>query len=362
MELLNENKSLRDSQLCLSYLGAFDDEITDKLIGISEYYLKSGSELSKLSNKVSFLIAECFQNIVRHAETKENIVAAGESTSDFFQINVFDNKTVLTSSNLVDNTLVADLERKIIQVNSLDADGLKKLHNNILNSTGFSNKGGAGLGLIEMARKSGLPLKYSFKKTGGNFSRFFLLLEISVNKNLSNGNACINEIEDFYNTLYKDGVIMLFKGDLSKDTIIPLMEMVQNNFSDSKEVFNKKNRSIITLIEALQNVSRHGKAINGAKEGIFILSKSEDSYMISVGNPIEKENRLALEDNLSEIKSMGTERLKEYSKQKLIESQVSTAECGMGLLKIARNSSGNFQYSFTELPNDSLFFTLKVNV
>ena len=55
MKLLND--SLINDKICLSYLGSFDDEITDKLIGISEYYLENRSELGKLSNKVSFLIA-----------------------------------------------------------------------------------------------------------------------------------------------------------------------------------------------------------------------------------------------------------------------------------------------------------------
>lgn len=360
MDLSTESEGLRDSRLCLSYLGSFDDEITDKLIGISEYYLKSESEHSKLRNKVSFLIAECFQNIVRHSEIKEDIRVAGEKASDFFQINVLDDRTILTASNLVDDKIRPDLETKIRQVNSLGSDGLKKLYSAILNNQGFSSKGGAGLGLIEMARKSGFPLKYSFREIGFGYSRFFLLLEVSGHKNATEKGVNISEVERFYDRLSDEEVIMLFKGDLSNDTIVPLVEMAQNNFSHAQEVSNKKKRSIITLIEALQNVTKHGKTIKGTKEGVFILNRFKNSYEVSVGNLIGRENQCALEDNLSYIKSMDAPKLKEHTKQKLMDSQVSAKECGMGLLKIAKNSSGNFQYKFIEAGDDNIFFTLKI--
>src|SRR6188474_2724488 len=93
--------SLNDHKICLAYLGSFDDTITDKLIGISEFYLENRSELGKLKNKVSFLIAECFQNVVRHGEAKQ------VGRSDFFQVSILSDRTILASCNLVAEHYVA---------------------------------------------------------------------------------------------------------------------------------------------------------------------------------------------------------------------------------------------------------------
>ncbi len=47
------------------------------------------------------------------------------------------------------------------QINNLDKDGLKDLYKEIIKNTTISEKGGAGLGFVDMARKSGQPLEYS---------------------------------------------------------------------------------------------------------------------------------------------------------------------------------------------------------
>jgi hypothetical protein len=172
------NNQIKDNKICLSYLGTFNDEITDKLIGISEFYLENKTELGKIKNKVSFLIAECFQNIVRHGVISNDVKITIPNHSDFFQINILGDRVILSSCNLINNNYVKPLEQKVLQVNSLNSDELKKLYNEVLQGGEFSDKGGAGLGLIEMARKSGLPLKYSFKNLNDEKSQFFLFLEI----------------------------------------------------------------------------------------------------------------------------------------------------------------------------------------
>jgi hypothetical protein len=355
------NETLKDSKICLSYLGSFDDDVTDKLIGISEYYLENSSELSKIKNKVSFLIAECFQNIVRHKEPQKPIQNLPEQHSDFFQLNVLDDRTVLTSCNLISNEHVAVLENKLIQVNSLDADGLKKLYNDVMQS-GFSEKGGAGLGLIEMARKSGLPLKYLFKDAGAGFQRFFLSLEIINKKDNAVEKIKMSEVEQMYNFLSSNKVLMLYKGDLSKDVIIPLVEMVQTNFSDSGNISGKEKRGVITLIESLQNISKHGKVNNGAKDGIFTLVRSNDTYTIEVGNLIEQNKRANFENTLSNLKKLNLEEVKNLYKKKLLDPEITKeGNCGLGLLEIAKNSGGNFDFDFAP-SNEDVFYSIKITV
>lgn len=354
-------EGLKEEKICLSYLGSFNDEITDKLIGLSENYLENANQLSKLKNKVSFLIAECFQNVVRHGGAKEDEKIVVANHKDFFQINVFDDRVVLSSSNLIGKTYIADLKKKIMQVNSLNSDELKILYNEVLNNEGFSSKGGAGLGLIDMARKSGLPLKNHFNSLNDIYSEFFLGLEIINTKEMSTPKISISSITEFYKKLVDKDVLILYKGDFSKESISSLIEMLQNNFVEAENISSKKIKSIITLIEALQNVSKHSKVINGAKEGIFSISDSEDGFIIECGNFVEKETAESFKKNIEVVKSTSLEEIVKLYKKKLVDTEITVqGNCGLGLLEIARNSSNNFSYEFVDTPDGEVFFSIKI--
>lgn len=352
-------EKLSDHKICLSYLGLFEDDITDKIIGISEYYLDNKSDLGKLKNKVSFLIAECFQNVVRHGEVKKDSV----KIDGYFQLSVLEDRAVLSSCNLVTKDVAKLIEQKLIQVNLLDSEGLKKLYTDVLQNEGLSEKGGAGLGLIEMARKSGLPLKFLFRETDSGFYRFFLALEISNKKDSKEEKVDIKDIEELYNYLTEQKLMMLYKGDMSKDIVVPLVEMVQTNFSNKENISSTEKRSIITLIESLQNVSKHGKVVNGSKEGILTMIKSGDSYTIEVGNIIDSSNYIQFEKMLQSIKEMAGNEVSALYKKKLMETEISDeGNCGLGMLEISKNSGGNFNYSFSPMDNNDCFYSLQIKI
>lgn len=355
----SSTEKIKDQKICLSYLGLFEDDLTDKIIGISEYYLDNKTDLGKLKNKVSFLIAECFQNVVRHGEIEKN----SERIDGYFQLSVLDDRAVLTSCNLVTKDVAKQIENKLIQVNQLDSEGLKKLYTEVLQNGGLSEKGGAGLGLIEMARKSGLPLKFLFRETESGFCRFFLALEISNKKDSKEEKVAIEDIEELYNYLSEQNLMMLYKGDMSKDIVVPLVEMVQANFANKENISSTEKRSIITLIESLQNVSKHGKVVNGSKEGILTMIKSGDNYTIEVGNIVDNSNYEQFKSMLETIKSMNGSEISALYKKKLMEPEITDeGNCGLGILEISKNSGGNFNYSFAPAENDDYFYSLQIKI
>ena len=59
---------IEDDALSLFYRGDFADEITTRLIDLSESHFKEGKEQLSIRKKVSFLMAECFQNVIRYGE------------------------------------------------------------------------------------------------------------------------------------------------------------------------------------------------------------------------------------------------------------------------------------------------------
>jgi len=354
---------VKENKICLSYLGLFNDDITTRLIAISEYYLENKSDLGKLKNKVSLLIAECFQNIIRHGESKTPQLTPVTENPDFFQINILEDRVVLTSCNLIDNQHVDGLNQKMMLVNSLSSEELKQLYQEVLTNGTFSDKGGAGLGLIDMARKSGLPLKYAFQESSNNQSRFFLALDVASSKERSSSGFDILYHVNFYLDLCDKKVIMFYKGDLSRDIIVSLINMLQNNFMDDKKPSSKEKKFVVSLIEVLQNISKHGKIINGLKEGVFCVSVEKGNYIIESGNYIEEYQKEALESTLSDIGGMSPEDIATLYKKRLLDDVITeNGNCGLGLLEITKNSGNNFKYAITQTPERELFYSIKIKI
>jgi hypothetical protein len=63
-------------------------------------------------------------------------------------------------------------------VNVLDKDGLKMLYKEVLSNEERSDKGGGGLGIIDIARKSRQKLVYDFMDVDDQYSFFSLYIKI----------------------------------------------------------------------------------------------------------------------------------------------------------------------------------------
>ena len=74
--------------------------------------------------------------------------------------------------NKILNEDIGELEKKIDYVNSLNKDELKLLYKERRRMEPEPGSKGAGLGLIDIARKVGRPLEYKFSKVDDTFSFF----------------------------------------------------------------------------------------------------------------------------------------------------------------------------------------------
>ncbi len=356
-------QEIKDEKICLSYLGSFNDEITYMLTGLTETNLEHENNLSKLTSKVSFLIAECFQNVVRHGVFEEEGNPQVADVKEFFQINAFEDCISLASANLIENKYVESIEAKINQVNALDSNALKNLYRDVLENVKFTSKGGASLGLIEMERKSGLPLKKHFEKFNDKYSLFFMGVEVSKSKEQTKYKVDILDIVKFYNTLVDRNILILYKGDFSNNSVNELIEMLNNNLISQKSSSSDKARRIISIIEVLQNASKHGKIVNGKKEGIFTIQFKDNDFHIECGNFIDKSKSEELEKYLMQLSTMSITEINTLYKSRLTTTVISKeGNCGLGLLDIARNSQKNFTYNFTETSEKEIFYSIIINL
>lgn len=158
------------------------DLISGVLFKVEDSLLRNGENPKKI-RKVYNVLVEALQNLYHHQEvpSKEllsNIPLKG-ITSYVFCVLAKDNGSYkITAGNFIKKADTKKLRDRMDQLNSLSQDELKNLYKIILNNNEFSEKGGGGLGFIEMARKSNSKFGYDFINVDEKFN--FFLFEVLV--------------------------------------------------------------------------------------------------------------------------------------------------------------------------------------
>lgn len=357
--------TLEKDNLSFLYQGNFSDELTDKIIAVSEINLEKAAEISNMKGKISFLLAECFQNIVRHGDALDNNSSFSAKSGVFITRNI-GNIYYITSANNISNSNIKSLQEKLEAINELDKDGLKALYLELLNNSGFSEKGGAGIGLIEMARRSGQKLEYDFKSIDDKFSFFYLQIKLSGKSNPGSGEEIQNQIISVAKKIHEDmslkNVLMVYKGEFSQNTVLPILKIIERNLMVNPfEHISTKRTLYHFLTEMLQNISKHSEPVNNRKEGIFLVGKDKKNYFICTGNYILNQHVEKLKEQIENLNNTDKIELNKLYIKKLREGKLTDDGCaGLGLIDIARESSDKLQYYFSKVDANLSFFTLYV--
>ncbi|MFT6746229.1 MAG: hypothetical protein ACJAZ2_000567 [Glaciecola sp.] len=170
-------KKMEHNDVMLSFKGDVTSNMLDSMLMIMESKLEDLGEPSKVKKKVYNILVECLQNLYHHRDEMKRPGKEEESAA-IFMIGKSDNIYNIITGNYIRTDRVSKLKSRIDQVNSLDKDGLKLLYKEVLNNGELSEKGGGGLGIIDIARKSGRELGYDFMKVDDQYSFFSLYIKI----------------------------------------------------------------------------------------------------------------------------------------------------------------------------------------
>jgi len=135
-------------------------------------------EDDRVLRRVYHVMVESLQNINRHAEAYEY---RGHPYPGMGLVLVAKNKErfQVTTGNIVENGHAEELAEFLGKLNNMDQDALDDLYKKQLREGIVSPKGGAGLGFIDIRRKTGNYLDYSFVKIDEETSFFIFTSTIS---------------------------------------------------------------------------------------------------------------------------------------------------------------------------------------
>ncbi|OFY91625.1 MAG: hypothetical protein A3K10_11355 [Bacteroidetes bacterium RIFCSPLOWO2_12_FULL_31_6] len=167
-------KRMKEYDISLVYEGEITQEITLAFTSMAERNMTLIDEDGSVKKKVYHVMVECLQNICKHADMKDSHDPSISSKTGMFIVGKNVDEYFVTSGNLVTNDKIEWMKEILNKINSLDQEGIKQLFKETLKNGSISDKGGAGLGFIDIAKKTGNKLEYHFQHIDDQHS-FFLL-------------------------------------------------------------------------------------------------------------------------------------------------------------------------------------------
>ncbi len=357
--------SMQSNKIEYLYLGEFKTSITDSVLSLAELNLTTANDNIKLRKRVYFILVEGLQNITRHQQYEKK----DASKSAMLIIQRFEDKVIITTANYISNSEIPELKQRIDTINSLSAQELKHHYRKVLAEQYFSPKGGAGLGLIEIARKSGNKLFYSFERVNDKFSIFYLQTIISVPSQAEHTAQkfyqSLNNIKILHQYLIHCNIVLSLSGIFIQDKLVYMLSLLEKRFYKNvllrSKLFN-------IIVELLQNIVRHAddyKLDNiSGHYGIFYIAENDKYFFVTTGNYIRKEKIKQLKDYLEYINSLSIKELIKlhYDVLKSYVTSQKNKQKGLGLIDIRIKTKEKINFYFDEVDQYFAFFSIEVKI
>ncbi len=348
------------------YRGFFTREVSDGLIEFAQGIFDQSDVATKLKKRVVFILVECVQNITRHQEMPEE---ESRENDGIFLIQSLDEMYNISQGNMIRNDQMTVLKAKLDRINTMNQEELKEQYKSILAEAAISEKGGAGLGLIEIARRSGNKIRYKFEPVDEAFSFFFMDTLISDPADQSPVKP-----ETFYelditgrllSILGEHKVNLIYCSQFAGQQAFDLLSIIENlRMIRDKDLLIRK-RIYLVLVELLQNIYHHAAECRDtqAKTGILLFGADNEMNRITTGNLIKNEDVPFVEKHFEHLNTLDHDGLEKIFMEKLANKDFSNpTKNGIGLIDLLMRSGEQLIYSCNPVDEEYSFLSVQVNI
>ncbi|HET6992005.1 MAG TPA: SiaB family protein kinase, partial [Bacteroidia bacterium] len=251
---------VRNFPFLFYYRGDYKIDISSEIFEIVNANLSLNFERSFVS-RLSYLVIECIQNVYRYTDSRG-------SFHDYCLIYSDKNFCHVMTRNLVSGSKADELRSRLEEIKTKTSEEIDEAYKSGLRSKTLTSKG-AGLGLIEMARKTGNQLNYEFQKTSGTEWSYSLHIKLPLpvkeEKNFPDETKPDEIIKTFLQEFEHNKNTLLYSGDFSNNFLNCILTLVTQQYKRDKESASSVFK--YALIEFVQNVKRHAsKSADGTIE------------------------------------------------------------------------------------------------
>ncbi|MBL7890471.1 MAG: SiaB family protein kinase [Bacteroidia bacterium] len=158
-----------EKKIIVSHIGELDQDKVNSISTLVENQMEHLGVSKSAVKKIFNIVIETLQNICLHGEKDNN----GYQMT-YFIIGKNNNEFTIFSGNIVTSNVAEKLNIRLNGIKSLNDADLKKQYMDVLSNGELSAKGGAGLGFLTIALKSGNNMDFEFEVLNKEYSLFSL--------------------------------------------------------------------------------------------------------------------------------------------------------------------------------------------
>jgi len=181
MQSFSFHQHLEQQRVVLCYKGSVTPQLTVGALEAVESYMTSCVEPPRVRRKVYNVLVECLHNLFHHPVPRKRTSCGFPlpDRSSVLTVRVTETGYEVSAGNYVGKDKVEWLRQRIQEINELSADRLRELYRSVLATDERSERGGGGLGFIDMVRKSGNPVQFEFHPVDDDHSFFTFTANIT---------------------------------------------------------------------------------------------------------------------------------------------------------------------------------------
>jgi hypothetical protein len=169
--------------ILLTYRGHLDGQVIDMLIQLTDQKLTYSKTRTRVKKKIINILVEALQNTyfyVEEVQETKMFLLEEISTSFFMILAQKKGDYYIFTGNKVDNEQVEHLKERVRIVNEFSEQELQEYYIKSLNKDILPQKGGAGLGLVDILRRAKHQVNFEFEDIDNKCSQFNLLIKIPI--------------------------------------------------------------------------------------------------------------------------------------------------------------------------------------
>lgn len=174
------HNTLLDKKISLVYEGEVNQDITKVFTAMTEKNMSESAEATKTTKRLYHVMVECMQNICKHTDDPLTGEAKNPG-SGIVMLSEKDNCFMLTTGNTLANDKIEGMKATLDELNALDEDEIKVRYKEMIKASRLSEKAGAGLGFIDIIKKTGNKVEYHFEPMNDKISFFIFSTKVDRN-------------------------------------------------------------------------------------------------------------------------------------------------------------------------------------
>ena len=322
--------ALAGDEVSFIYSGAFHDEHTARLISLCEAHLVAKAAPRPVRQRLAFVLVEAYQNIIRHRPR-----LTGQLDRDVGRSMLLLRCDPLVQQvcavNAITKSEVPGLEELLERLAGMDRGQLKEMFLDRLRSHGHGNRGGAGLGLIEMARRSGHELIYELGPLDKDHELFMLLVTMGDEDVAADGR--VDAIRRLHDLVAENDILLLHLGSAGAAVQEALLRITERDVGYRPGRAVARSRAYLAAMEYLTE----GKALKG--NAMIVLARQNAHYLLTLAGWLDPRTAPATTRQMEELLKLTRTELQHTFRNALKARAAGERPVGLGLIDLANHAS-----------------------